>query len=288
MKITGIILQRNEIDIILFNALHHLRFVGLDELIIGDNGSSDGSVDALRRLNEYDHRLRVVDMSGDYQQASRVNEMYQMAIDNGADWVIPLDADEFLPINRKALESVLSNTADAAVRMQVHNFVQCRRVETRRMRNIASIYHVAAPTGSFKEAYDLVNSGRIGFVESTYPPKFIWRSNRNLVIGKGNHGAANIDLTDVSEIIPLNHVPLRSKAAITERIQRIKRLETKDQITSWHIKRLATVDVDDEWCRNSAKGGSLDINGDKHRLSFDPFFWIVFLRYAFTVRKLVR
>ncbi len=287
MKIAGIILQRNEIDVVLFNALYHLGIVGFDKLIVGDNGSTDGSKEALLRLGKREPRLTVLDMAGDYQQAIRVNEMYQLAVADGADWVVPLDADEFLPTNRRTLEAILLDTSEAAVRLNVRNFVQNRRVTTRRMNSIASIFLCAKPSGSPKEAYDLVNSGRIGFVEMAYPPKYLWRADKGLVIAKGNHGA-NISLQGISKSVVLNHVPLRSKAAIAERIERIERLESKNPTTSWHIRRLVNVDISEEWDRNSAKAGAIDVNGNRHRLAFDPFFWRIFLRYALTVRGLAR
>lgn len=288
MKIIGIMLQRNEIDIVLYNALYHLRSVGFDRLIVGDNGSSDGSKEALQRLEKREPRLSVLDMPGEYQQAMRVNELYQIAIADGADWIIPLDADELLQTNRRLLEETLHRAAGAGVEMNIRNFVQSRRAKSRRMSGIASVLRAAKARGSSTEAYDLVSSGRIGFVEMTYPMKYIWRANRDLVIGKGNHGGENVDLNDISEAIVLNHIPLRSKSAIVERIQRIERLEPYDQGISWHIKRLANVDIDEEWRRNSARRGAVEVNGMRRRLSFDPFFLKVFLKYAFAVRELVR
>lgn len=288
MKIIGILLQRNEIDVVLFNAIYHLRSVGLDRLIIGDNGSSDLSKEALYRLEKADSRLMVLDMPGDFEQAVRVNKLYQIAIANGADWIIPLDADEFIPIKRRSLERLLSNTNDSAVRMDIRNFVQKRKVLTRRMRNILSMVYTASPIGAGVDAMDLVNSGQIGYVESVYPPKYIWKANKELVIWKGNHGA-NIDLSNVSNSIPLNHAPLRSRSAIIDRKHHIGRLEAGPAEQSWHKKRLANIDagIDEEWRRNSFEKGALDVNGERHHLNFDMFFIGVFLKYALAVKRLV-
>lgn len=286
MKIIGVMLQRNEVDVVLFNALHHLRSVKLDQLIIGDNGSFDRSKQALRRLEKLDPRLMILDMPGDFEQAVRVNKLYQIAIDNGADWVIPLDADEFIPISRRSLEHLLSQTNDIAVRMDIRNFVQRRNAVNRKTHNITSMFYQVSPIGTGAEAMDLVNSGQIGFVESVYPPKYIWKANKSLTIWKGNHGA-NIDTSNVSNSIPLNHVPLRSKLAIIDRIQSIERLEKGPAGESWHIKRLVNVDVEAEWKLNSYEKGMLNVNGERRQLKFNAFFIKVFLKYALTVKRLV-
>lgn len=287
LKIIGILLQRNEIDVILFSALHHLRCTKLDRLIIGDNGSTDGSKEVLRLLEKTDPRLMVVDMPGIFEQAERVNNLYQLALDLGADWVIPLDADEFLPLDRRSLESLLLGTKDSAVRMDMVNFVQRRQALIRRMHNIATMLYFAPPSGMSHQAMELVSSGQIGFAESIYPPKYIWRANKNLYIMKGNHGA-NIDLDDISNSIALNHVQLRDKASITARKRIIERLEIGPDTDSWHIKRLAHVDIDEEWRRNSFKRAALDVNGERHRVTFNAFFLKIFLKYCLTVRHLVR
>lgn len=286
MKIVGILLQRDEIDVVLFNVFHHLDHVGLDRIIVGDNGSTDGSKEALQKLEKVDPRLIVIDMSGDFEQALRVNELYQLAINLGADWVLPLDADEFLPMRRPELVETLGD-ADTAVEMEVINFVQRRSALYKRLRNLLSMLYSAPISSSKAEAMDLVNSGVIGFVEAAYPPKYVWRANKQLQLLKGNHGA-NIKPVNVKKCIPLYHAPLRSKSSIDSRIAGIARLESGTPRTAWHIKRLSSVDIEEEWCRNSYRGGHIDVNGEKHRLEFNPFFLKVFLRYYLKVLRLVR
>lgn len=286
MKLIGILLQRDEIDIVLFNALHHLNYVGLDRLIVGDNGSTDGSKEALQKFEKADPRLIVIDMPGDFEQALRVNELYQLAINLGADWVLPLDADEFLPMKRPELLEALAD-ADTAVEMELINFVQRRSALYMRLRNLASILYSAPISGSKAEAMVLVNSGVIGYVEAAYPSKYLWRANKHITLMKGNHGA-DIGLENVSKCIALYHAPLRYKSSIVSRIARIARLENGSPSTSWHIKRLADVDIEEEWSLNSYKRGCIDANGKKHQLELNPFFLKIFLRYYLKVLQLVR
>lgn len=287
MRIMGVLLQRDEIDVVLFNVLHHLNMVGLDRIIVGDNGSSDGSREALLRLQRRNPRLIVLDMPGEFQQGERVSAMNRMAVDLGADWVVPLDADEFLPVSRTELQDLLQGSRDAALRMDIRNFVQRRSARTRRMHRLATMLHMVPPAGSLLEAMDLVNQGKLGFVQSVYPPKYIWRANRDLAIDMGNHGS-NLDVAHVTKAVPLYHVPLRSKAAVDARRARIERFGGGPEGECWHIKRLARIDLEEEWQRNSAHKGALDVNGARPALKFDPFFARLFARHAFAVRNLVR
>lgn len=287
MKIIGVMLQRDEIDVVLFSLLHHLQFVGLDRIIVGDNGSTDGSREALLRLERRQPRVHVLDMPGDFDQAARVNAMYQIALDLGADWVVPLDADEFIPLSRQALAALLNNCRDAAVRMDIRHFVQRNTAQRRRMHGLATLLHAAATIGTAADAMHLVNSGEISFLEMVYPPKYIWRADRDLFISKGNHGAS-ADMGEIGQAIALNHVPLRSRDDLLRRQRRIGRLDPGTPETSWHIKRLAGVDLDAEWDRNSSYNGCIRVNGAQRRLGFDPFFLKLFLRHAVTVRQLVQ
>lgn len=287
VKIVGIILQRNELDVILFNILHHLETVGFDEIIVGDNGSTDGSFQALQFLAAKDPRLRVISMPGDFDQARRTNELFQVALGRGADWVCPLDADEFIGVSKKSFRNTLTQCKDPAVELVIRNFVQNRRVQRKRMWGIFSMVYVARPLGAREEAQELVTSGKIGFVEMAYPPKYIWRADPGLIIHKGNHGSS-VSLPSSLPEIYLNHVPMRQKSSVAARAKLISRIEKgSGKNTSWHLRRLADIDVDEEWRRNSARFGAIDVSGTGRYLILDLFFAGVFIRHAVKVRRLV-
>ncbi|RTL52152.1 MAG: glycosyltransferase family 2 protein [Bradyrhizobiaceae bacterium] len=290
MKIVGIMMQRDELDIVLYNVLHHLDFVGLDQFIVADNGSTDGSLEALYRLAETEPRLRVVEMAGPYDQARRVNSLYQMALENDADWVVPLDADEFLPVGRDRLERALDQCLAPAIRINVRNFVQSHSVDKRDITSIAKIRFFARPRGSSGKSEYLVNSGELSYIESRYPKKYIWRANKNLRIHKGNHGGDGVGPDRAKSRITLYHAPIRSRAHLEMRRKRIARLDTTIPAQSWHTRRLSLMtdqQLAREWQVNSAWFGVLWHGRRIRLLWFSPFFPKLVSRYERRVNLLL-
>jgi len=96
MRIIGIAQVRNESDIIEIFCRYHFQF--LDGIIIMDHLSVDLTPDILQFLKEEGFPLDIRD-SHDPAINKSLNhtEMMRMAVEEqGADWVLPLDADEFL------------------------------------------------------------------------------------------------------------------------------------------------------------------------------------------------
>jgi len=286
MKVVGILLVRNEIDIVFYNIFHHLDVVGFDELIIGDNGSTDGTLRTLHYLSKLDPRITVIEMAGPYDQSRRVTDLYHLALDAGADWVVPLDADEFIPLSRRRFRQLLQSEKFPAIRLGVRNFVQLRHVKRRRLRSVASLaFYARTVDGDGKK---LVESGDIAFVQHVYPNKMIWKADRNLVIHKGNHSGGGVDYTLAEQRFDLFHAPLRARSSIIDRAARIPRIEDSHPITSWHIRRLHDLDesaIDEEWRKNSTIIGSLHVGSGIYCLRPHPFFPLLYARFALKVRR---
>lgn len=87
--IAAISMVRNEADVIGYT-ISHLQAEGVDQIIVADNGSTDGTGDILRELG-----VTVVDdPEVGYYQSEKMTRLMNQAIDIGATWVIPFDADE--------------------------------------------------------------------------------------------------------------------------------------------------------------------------------------------------
>jgi glycosyltransferase involved in cell wall biosynthesis len=123
MKLVAISRVRNEADIIEPFVRHHAVY--FDKILILDDGSNDGTFDALRKLRAEALPLVVVKESAiGYEQSRYMTRLMQMAAHQfGADWVVPLDADEFIePERGKTVAEILEGNQDELVAIPWHNF----------------------------------------------------------------------------------------------------------------------------------------------------------------------
>ncbi len=103
MKAVAVTCVKNEIDIIEAFVRHTLALV--DQLVVLDNGSRDGTCDVLRALEKEGLPLEVVEdpSPGKYLSQRMTRLMREWAVGrHGADWVLALDGDEFLAIPQGA------------------------------------------------------------------------------------------------------------------------------------------------------------------------------------------
>ena len=125
MKVFGIALVRDEADVIRLSVGHQLS-LGLDRVLVVDNGSSDGTTLVLERLSRDDDRIRWSSDAGPYHQAEIMTALAREALRQGADWIVPFDADEFWWVAGGNLRAVLAAVTAGALRAPVVNFVQRR------------------------------------------------------------------------------------------------------------------------------------------------------------------
>ena len=109
---------RDEVDIVAANLDHHL-YQGVAHILVTDNGSVDGTRDVLDWY-ERNHPVTVYDQpAGEFLQGEWVTGMTQLAApDFGAEWIVHLDADEFLidgdgPLDERL--AAIDHCADAVV-----------------------------------------------------------------------------------------------------------------------------------------------------------------------------
>jgi glycosyltransferase involved in cell wall biosynthesis len=275
--IFAIMMVRNEADIVRVNLLYHLG-IGIDHVLVVDNGSTDGTLGILEELATTS-RVHVVSRPGPFYQAETTTEFAREAFLRGARWVLPIDADEFWHVPGGRLRDVLDEAADAgALEVEVVNFVQRREQETLDTRALVTMTRrVPTPVGNSGDASELVESSRISFVECRYPPKYVSRATIALQIGQGNHSVTGTDgpLRKTAAIVCL-HAPLRARAALAvQKVEQGRRVEEVNHYLrqAWHVRRWRRLadegGIDAEWAANSYREDCLDVDGAKHPLAID-------------------
>lgn len=212
MRIIGTMMVRDEIDIVAAMVEHHLA-QGIDLLIVTDNGSVDGTTEVLEAYA----RTGRVELHHDplhlKQQSRVVTGMARRArTEHRADWVLNLDADEFLvPVDkqltvREALERIpLSLNAFTA---PVTNLVGppawsgsgVGRLEWRDHRTDSQLQEIGI------------------FAQPT--PTAIHRGESDIVVAQGNHFVSLRSNGQPADEVALEvlHLPWRSWAQLERKV----------------------------------------------------------------------
>ena len=280
MRVYGLLVARNEVDIIHTNVLYHLS-LGLDRLLVVDNASSDGTDRVLAELGK-DPRVRWTRDEGPFYHGQIATELAREAFREGADWVVPIDADEFWYAPGGSFRSVLEESEAGALRARLINFFQRREQEessldallymTRRIRE-----PVVTERGNRKLARELVESQKISKLEIELK-KWVSRPTSDIEYAFGNHkvqGVAGLK-RETHEIVCL-HAPIRSRARLLGGKADVgQRSEDNgsDQNQGWHVKRWRRLRdegrLEPEWAANSYAGEFLDVYGVRRKTVFDP------------------
>jgi Glycosyl transferase family 2/Alpha 1,4-glycosyltransferase conserved region len=124
MTLIAISRVKNELDIIEAFVRHHAH--SFEKLIVLDDGSTDGTLDILKALQAAGLPLVLIcEPSVGYEQGRYMSRLMRMAVDQyGADWIVPLDADEFLePADGMTLAQALEGRPPELLKVVWHTFV---------------------------------------------------------------------------------------------------------------------------------------------------------------------
>jgi Glycosyl transferase family 2 len=205
MKLVMTLLVRDEEDIVADAIDFHLD-QGVDEVIVTDNGSEDGTLEILRSYEARGVAHVILEPTDDYSQGRWVTRMARMAADElGADWVINSDADEFWWPRDGTLRSIFEGLGEdvGAVVGRRTNFVP--RPEDGR---------------PYWERMTLRERESLNPVGKPLPPKVAHRAHPEIEVVQGNHRIKGPDLGSTVDdgSIEILHFPMRSYAQFENKI----------------------------------------------------------------------
>ncbi len=249
---------RNEQHVIASCIGHLLTTVGVDRIYVVDNGSTDRTPDILQRIALGTGQVVLESDPGDFHQDEVFTRLARRAAAEGADWVLPADADEFLWLPPGVtLAALCAADGIGGYQVPVRNFVQARPVRRDWTGSLLTMLVAAVPAGSVADGRDMVSAGDIPFVRITYPAKLLLRAAPSLRIAFGNHEAFDT----AGPLAPLRtgeilHAPIRCFERLRQRAEAGRRVEavTPEPGQNWHLKRIAAMDaaaLAEEWRRNS-------------------------------------
>jgi glycosyltransferase involved in cell wall biosynthesis len=204
MKLVMTLLLRDEEDIVRENLDFHLT-QGVDRVIVTDNGSEDDTLEILREYEAQGAVRLLVEPTDDYSQGRWVTRMARLAADEGADWVINNDADEFWWPLSGTLKSTFEGLADDVGTVVAHrtNFVP-RPEDGHR----------------FWERMTLRERESLNPLGKPLPPKVAHRAHREITVVQGNHRVEGPELGDRVDdgSIDILHFPMRTYAQFENKI----------------------------------------------------------------------
>lgn len=268
-RVFGVLMTRDSEDLLAVNILRHLQ-TGCDRVLVVDNGSSDGSHRILRRLAKR-HPVEWTSDTGALNQSEIVTAMAADAHAKGADWVIPLDTDEFWHATRP-FDEILREAEVAGVgALEAPRIEFVQRREQRRSSPAGALHatmRAAHPLGGV-EPIEEFRRGERSMFELLPAPKLLMRTTADLKIHRGAHTAEHLaGPVEVSPEIVIFHLPLRSRADLEARGEHGRRIEqiSSDPYVSVQNRYWAQMDaenrLDEAWLAHSFKDGALTV-GDR-------------------------
>jgi hypothetical protein len=198
MSTAALMIVKNEIDVIETTVMHTLAQV--DELLIADNLSDDGTRDLLAEIARVDDRVILSDDTEvGYYQSRKMTALALQAADRGHAWVVPVDADEIW-LTRKRKTTIAEALAQIGRTNKAVGLVPARVFN-----------HYATVLDNQEES----NPMRRMWWRTEEPlglPKTAVRLHPDVVIGPGNHAAVPPKNAPSAwpGVLEVRHFPYRS------------------------------------------------------------------------------
>lgn len=163
--IAAVMMVRNEQSILATSVGHLLNFVGVDYLMIGDNGSTDATPKLLELIAQNEPRVRWTDVSGPWSPSPILTGFAREFYRKGVDWIIPCDADEFIWSRRHTIRELCSSKMIGGFVFNLRNFVQWSWIKKEHPWAVETMILSTSPIGTQADAQKLVEDEEIAFVQ---------------------------------------------------------------------------------------------------------------------------
>lgn len=206
MTVAAVTMVRDESDIIAATVIQMASQV--DRIIVADNMSTDGTRDILEGLARQLPLTIVDDPVPAYLQSDKMSRLAAQAGAEGADWVVPFDADEWWMCSFGRIADVLEGRCDEVTIGETDGLV-------------GAVLFDHVPTGADGSNHDPTR--RMGWRRTTpLPlPKVACRYRQGLRIGQGNHTAVydGIGATLTPGVLQVRHFPYRSDEQFVRKVR---------------------------------------------------------------------
>lgn len=276
MLLYGVSMVRNEEDVVRANVLYHLA-AGFDRVLIVDNASTDGTRGILRKLGK-DPRVRWTRDRGSFRQGEIFTRLARQAFAEGADWVAPIDADDFWHAPGSSLKDVLGNSGASALQVRHLDFIQRREQRESAGDELLTMTRRVPEPVDRALAPDLLVAGEVSYIQMARLHKVVSRASEAMKLVKGAHSLDGVDgpVLETEDLVLL-HAPLRSLAHLEARAASADRRTGtgKSLGPGWHARRWQKLReegaLEKEWAANSYdEDGRLDVYGVPQETVFDP------------------
>lgn len=228
LKVVATMVVRDEVDIVAAN-LDHLLHQGVQQVLVTDNGSRDGTREVLAWY-EQNRPVAIFDEPvGAFWQSKWVTHMARLAVaDYEADWLVHVDADEFLFHAEMSLPDVFASVDDET------DVVVLPRWDYVALED--ALGEVAPLIQLVRKARSLNPMGH------PLLPKVAHRADARVTVSDGNHAADGPMLNRTSTVqgLVLRHYPARS---LTQARRKITNLSDGYQESGLYRKGIGSVQM---------------------------------------------